>query len=101
MGVAPNFWALVNQHSLPYNQDDSRREVAKIEVLGTRALNRSLLGRQLLRRYEMSAFDAIEHLVGLQAQIPDPPYVGLWTRLEGFRPDGLSEMILDRRCASR
>jgi Winged helix DNA-binding domain len=72
--------------------------VAKIEVLGTRALNRSLLGRQLLlRRYGMSAFDAIEHLVGLQAQAPDPPYVGLWTRLEGFRPDGLSEMILDRR----
>ena len=71
-------------------------------MLGERALNRSLLARQLLlRRHGMSAFEAIEHLVGLQAQAPDPPYVGLWTRLEGFRPDGLSEMILDRRCASR
>jgi Winged helix DNA-binding domain len=72
--------------------------VIAIQVLGGRALNRSLLARQLLlRRHGMSAFDAIEHLVGLQAQAPDPPYVGLWARLEGFRPDGLSEMILDRR----
>ncbi len=69
-----------------------------IEVLGRRALNRSLLERQLLlRRHEMSAFDAIEHLVGLQAQAPDPPYVGLWTRLARFCPDEVSRMILDRR----
>lgn len=47
----------------------------------------------------MSAFDAIEHLVGLQAQAPAPPYFGLWTRLGGFRPDELSRMILDRRAA--
>jgi DNA glycosylase AlkZ-like len=67
-------------------------------VLGRRALNRSLLERQLLlRRHEMSAFDAVEHLVGLQAQAPDPPYVGLWTRLARFRPGELSRMILDRR----
>jgi hypothetical protein len=77
---------------------DDRREVVTIEVLGERVLNRSLLERQLLlRRHEMSAFEAIEHLVGLQAQAPDPPYVGLWTRLVGFRPDELSRMILDRR----
>jgi hypothetical protein len=83
---------------VPYNQDGSRREVVAIEVLGRRALNRSLLERQLLlRRHEMSAFDAVEHLVGLQAQAPDPPYVGLWTRLARFRPGELSRMILDRR----
>ena len=73
-------------------------EVIAIEVLGRRALNRSLLERQLLlRRHEMSAFDAMEHLVGLQAQAPDPPYVGLWTRVQDFEPDELSRMILDRR----
>jgi hypothetical protein len=72
--------------------------MARIELLGRRALNRSLLeGQLLLRRHEMSAFDAIEHLVGLQAQAPDPPYVGLWTRLAYFRPDELSRMILERR----
>jgi hypothetical protein len=75
-----------------------RWEVVKIEVLGKRALNRSLLERQfLLRRHEVSAFEAMEHLVGLQAQAPDPPYVGLWTRLASFRPEKLSRMILDRR----
>ena len=45
----------------------------------------------------MSVFEAIEHLVGLQAQAPDPPYVGLWTRLAGFLPEELSRMILDRQ----
>jgi hypothetical protein len=32
----------------------------------------------------------------MQAQAPDPPYVGLWTRLEGFRPDDLSRLVEER-----
>lgn len=67
-------------------------------VLGPRALNRALLARQLLlRRSKLSIPKAIEHLVGMQAQIPNSPYIGLWTRLDGFRPDALARMIVARR----
>jgi hypothetical protein len=81
----------------------SRQEAG---VLSQRALNRALLSRQLLldrvdlpdeagsRRAAVIA--AIEHLVGLQAQAPFPPYYGLWSRLGRFQPDDLAELITDR-----
>ena len=67
------------------------------EVLGRRALNRALLERQLLLgRAKLSASDAIEHLVGLQAQVPRDPYLALWARLDSFRAEELSRLIGDR-----
>jgi hypothetical protein len=69
----------------------------KDEVLGQRALNRALLERQLLLpRVEMPVRDAVEHLLGLQAQAPMPPYYGLWSRLEGFDPHELGRLLTER-----
>ena len=68
------------------------------EVLSRRELNRALLARQLLlERSTMSPLAAIEQLVGMQAQLPTPPYYGLWTRLAGFDPAELSQLFLDRQ----
>src|SRR5215207_5070532 len=68
------------------------------EVLGPRALNRALLARQfLLRREKRSVLQTIEHLVGMQAQVPSNPYIALWSRLDGFQPEQLSHLIAERR----
>lgn len=67
-------------------------------VISARVLNRTLLQRQhLLRRAAMTPTEMVEHLVGLQAQETQPPYVGLRSRLADFVPDDLTELIESRR----
>lgn len=68
------------------------------EVLSLRALNRATLARQmLLERRKLGATQAVERLAGLQAQAPNPPYIGLWSRIEGFRREQLTEALRKRR----
>ena len=64
----------------------------------TRAhLNRALLARQhLLERRPGPAIEMVDHLVGLQAQNAWSPYVGLWSRVAGFRTEELGEAFWDR-----
>lgn len=55
-------------------------------VLSQRELNRATLARQLLLdRKRPGPTAVIERLVGLQAQWPLAPFVGIWTRTTSFR----------------
>jgi winged helix DNA-binding protein len=68
------------------------------DVLGVRALNRATLARQLLlERAGTPALDAVEHLVGMQAQIPHDPYLGLWSRLASFDHAELGRLLVERK----
>jgi hypothetical protein len=67
-------------------------------MLSPRSLSRATLERQLLlRRTTLSALEAVRHLVGMQAQVPLNPYVGLWARLDEFRPEELAQLLVDRK----
>ncbi|MGW7412418.1 winged helix DNA-binding domain-containing protein [Streptomyces sp. NPDC054863] len=69
-------------------------------VLGSRALGRATLARQLLlARAALPAEEAVRHLVGLQAQNTRPPYYSLAARLEGFDPRELSGLMASREVA--
>jgi Winged helix DNA-binding domain len=63
-------------------------------VLTLRELNRATLARQLLlERKRLSPAAVIERLVGMQAQWPPAPYVGIWTRTMSFRRQALERLL--------
>jgi hypothetical protein len=67
-------------------------------VLTLWELNRATLVRQmLLGREALIVPDGVKRLAGLQAQVPTPPYVGLWTRLRDFRRDDLTHLVERRQ----
>ena len=63
-------------------------------VLTLRELNRATLTRQLLlERKRLSPTAVIERLVGMQAQWPQAPYIGIWTRTTSFRHEALEREL--------
>jgi hypothetical protein len=65
-----------------------------VQVLTRRELNRATLARQLLlERKRLSPKAVIERLVGMQAQWPAAPYVGIWTRTTSFRRETLEREL--------
>lgn len=68
-------------------------------TLSVRELNRALLARQLLlERSKLSPVQALERIGGIQAQYAPSSYIGLWSRLDGFRLERLTR-ALERRQA--
>src|SRR5437879_5736620 len=58
------------------------------------ALGRATLARQmLLERARVTPVRAIERLMGMQAQLARPPFIGLWSRIVGFRREALVTAI--------
>jgi hypothetical protein len=65
--------------------------------VNARALGRATLARQLLlERAPLDVADAVGGLGALQAQEARPPFVALWSRLEGFEASDLIDAIAAR-----
>src|SRR2546423_2868798 len=74
------------------------RAVEAERTLTLRELNRALLARQLLlERRKLGVQQAVERICAVQAQWPQSPYIGLWTRLIGFRKEQLTRALAQNR----
>ena len=75
---------------------EPRSQVSNILTL--RQLNRATLARQmLLARSRTSIVNATKQLVALQDQIARPPFVALWSRVEGVKREEIVKTLLDKR----
>ena len=67
-------------------------------ILTLRELNRTTLARQLLlERTSLAPIDAIKQLAGMQSQLSNPPYIGLWSRLHAFQRHDLTQLLEQRQ----
>ncbi len=68
------------------------------QVLTRAQLNRATLARQMLleRSDSVTVPEAVQRLAGMQAQEPKHPFIGLWSRLEGFEEEALRRALHDR-----
>jgi hypothetical protein len=68
-----------------------------MEELSDRALGRATLARQLLLdRVQRRPLEVVRHLVGMQGQDAELPYIGLWNRIDGFAHDDLTGLLHSR-----
>jgi DNA glycosylase AlkZ-like len=66
--------------------------------ISLRDWNRTLLSRQfLLERIDLPVLDVLDRCVGLQSQEPQAAFIGLWSRIEAFRPAELDQLMTERR----
>ncbi len=66
-------------------------------ILSRRELGRATLARQLLlERVPRPVSDTLEHLVGLQGQVPKVPHLALWSRLTDYAPAELDGLMTAR-----
>jgi hypothetical protein len=68
-----------------------------VRTLTARELNRALLARQLLLERATTPLPAaLERMGCLQAQYAPSMYIGLWSRVEGFRREALTRALEER-----
>jgi hypothetical protein len=66
--------------------------------ISLREWNRTLLSRQfLLQRVDLPVLKVLDQCVGLQSQEPQAAFFGLWSRIEGFRPAELDQLMTERQ----
>jgi len=66
-------------------------------VLSPRALNRTLLERQLLlERSPLPLTEVVEQMGGIQTQYAPAGYIGLWSRMRDFDRPMLTQALVDR-----
>ena len=66
-------------------------------VITQRQLNRALLARQgLLEPFDLPLPRVLERVGGIQAQYAPSMYVGVWSRMRGFKRDQLTAALEDR-----